>query len=389
MLAMDNEDDEMVNFLRDFMNDIQSNSPNKRPWKFEGAWRGIGECSPSTNETILTWNSLTWIFDCFLSAQMTKMDTMWYRMSRTISRRTENHCIVPFRLCSHRKNRTPTWRRTWTQPMQLTMPKVYPPTAPWYWIRLARPNRCRPNCRAARSAPLTGDPFKMKTTITLTLQTWMESYSNSKSPTRRCCRCICCVTRAPWNGCSSAIFATCSNWNRRRPYWSRYVGDELCTVTVGDRNSAYTNFLITYSIATAVSGIEWKRQHATQRRHTRTENARVSGASRVPAIAVCRRENQHTRLKGYTGEIQWECEKITGRRIGHNANVKCVRWCLDALYNLIEMEKKKWCMLMMQLQYRPNIHGRLWFDPRKCNMNGRKVYNKIMVYILVIRYLYL
>lgn len=39
MLAMDNEDDEMVNYLRDYMNDIQSTSPNKKPWKFEGAWK--------------------------------------------------------------------------------------------------------------------------------------------------------------------------------------------------------------------------------------------------------------------------------------------------------------------------------------------------------------
>lgn len=42
MLAMDQEDDDMVNFLREYMNDIQSNSPNKRPWKFEGAWKASG-----------------------------------------------------------------------------------------------------------------------------------------------------------------------------------------------------------------------------------------------------------------------------------------------------------------------------------------------------------
>lgn len=43
MLAIDNEDDDMVNFLRDYMCDIQSTSPNKLPWKFEGPWRLNGK----------------------------------------------------------------------------------------------------------------------------------------------------------------------------------------------------------------------------------------------------------------------------------------------------------------------------------------------------------
>lgn len=43
MLATDNEDDEMVNYLRDYMNDIQNTGPNKRPWKFEGSWKLNGK----------------------------------------------------------------------------------------------------------------------------------------------------------------------------------------------------------------------------------------------------------------------------------------------------------------------------------------------------------
>lgn len=46
MLAEDN--DEMIQFLKAYQQDIQYTGPNTKPWRFDGAWHTSGKCTQFT-----------------------------------------------------------------------------------------------------------------------------------------------------------------------------------------------------------------------------------------------------------------------------------------------------------------------------------------------------